>query len=56
MIGEKTTSKINKVRVDDVYLEGVDFIANLVGIDPVEMMRKSRRRELTTARHALSTT
>jgi hypothetical protein len=54
MIGEKTTSKINKVRVDDVYLEGVDFIANLVGIDPVEMMRKSRRRELTTARHALS--
>ena len=54
MTGEETTAQINKARVDDAYLKGVDFISELIGIDPVEMMKKSRRRELTTARHALS--
>jgi hypothetical protein len=52
--GEKTAAKINKARVNDVYLEAVDFISDLIGVDPVEMMQKNRRRDLTTARHALS--
>ena len=37
-----------------VYSDAVDFVSNLIGVDPVEMMKSNRRRDLSTARHALS--
>lgn len=36
------------------YLKAVDFISNLLSVDSHEMIKKSRRRDLSTARHALA--
>ena len=40
--------------MNKVYGDAVDFVSNLVGVDPIDMMKKNRRRDLATARHALA--
>ena len=40
--------------MNKVYSDAVDFVSNLIGVDPVEMMEKNRRSELALARHALA--
>jgi len=52
--GETTTAKLNKEKLNKVYIDAIDFVSNLIGVDPVQMMKKNRRRDLATARHALA--
>ena len=40
--------------MNKVYSDAVDFVSNLIGVDPVEMMEKNRRSELALARHSLA--
>jgi len=36
------------------YSDALDFVSDLLSVDPCEMIKKNRRRELSTARHALA--
>ena len=40
--------------MNKVYSDAVDFVSNLIGVDPIEMMEKNRRSELALARHSLA--
>ena len=40
--------------MNKVYGDAVDFVSNLIGVDPIEMMEKNRRSELALARHSLA--
>ena len=52
--GDTIIGKINTDKMNKVYGDAVDFVSNLVGVDPIDMMKKNRRRDLATARHALA--
>jgi len=52
--GDTTIAKVNKGKLNKVYGDAVDFVSNLVGVDPIEMIKQNRRRDLSTARHALA--
>ena len=40
--------------MNKVYSDAVDFVSNLIGVAPIEMMEKNRRSELALARHSLA--